>query len=66
MICTICNEEYVNQSELDPAEPCLCGQMAWDTPWQWDGFRGLKNRIRYRTEALLFRQANKIIMGGYK
>lgn len=64
MICSICNEEYINQSELDPAEPCLCGQMAWCSPWKWDRWRGLRSWGRYRTAAYLFKIANGLIMKG--
>lgn len=53
-VCTICGTEYFRESEIDPAEPCWCGQMGDVSPWQWDRWRGLRTAARYRTAMLLY------------
>lgn len=46
--CRICLVEFVPESEIDPSEPCWCGQMADCSPWRWDRWAGVRNAIAYR------------------
>lgn len=29
-VCAICSEKYYDQTMSDPAEPCACGECAWE------------------------------------
>ncbi|MBE3137615.1 MAG: hypothetical protein IMZ43_09550 [Thermoplasmata archaeon] len=66
MICSICKEIYYSQTTLDPAEPCLCGQMAHGTPWQWDRFNGVMNWLRYWIARKLFYLGCYLTQKGYR
>ena len=66
MICSICEEMYYPQTTLEPSEPCLCGQMAWGTPWQWDGFNGIMNWLRYWIARKSFYLGSYLIAKGYR
>jgi len=66
MICSICKEEGYPATQLNPAEPCLCGQMAWGNPWQWDKWKGVKNYIRYWIVRKCIAIINKVTMRGYR
>jgi hypothetical protein len=61
MICRICRQEYVAQTLYEPAEQCVCGEMADVSPWAWDRWRGLLNAARYRVAARLFDLAGWLI-----
>ena len=50
----------------EPDEPCLCGELASGSAWDWDGWRALVNVARYRTAAWLLRLGDYLISGaGY-
>ncbi len=63
MICSICNEQGYPMSpdRLDPPEPCLCGQLAWGSPYRWNGWRGVRDYLRYRLAAACFTAGNRLI-----
>lgn len=66
MICSICHEEGYSQTYIEPGEPCLCGELAVGSPWEWDGWSALVNVARYRVAAVLFRLANRLVFNvGY-
>jgi hypothetical protein len=49
MTCVVCDEEFYPQSNLEPAEPCWCGEMARGaSAWDWDRWRGVKKRLRFK------------------
>jgi hypothetical protein len=61
MRCRICNEEGWQQTQDEQAEPCLCGEMAYTSPWEWDRWRGIRKWLRYHCAAVLFRLGNRLI-----
>jgi len=40
--------------------------MAWDTPWRWDGWRGVRNWIWYWIGRRAVWMANYVVMRGYR
>lgn len=64
--CSICTEIYYRESEIDPAEPCACGEMASGRPWDWDRWRGIRNWVRYWVARQAMWVANSVFMRGYK
>ena len=65
MICRICGDEGWRQTHMEPAEPCPCGQMADCSPWDWDRWRGVRNRLRYVLAGWLIYRAGRIHERGY-
>lgn len=45
--CRICGEHFYRQTEIDPAEPCWCEQMASGSLRDWNGWRGYRDRFYY-------------------
>ena len=41
-ICVICKTIYYRESEIDPAEPCYCGDMANGPLWDWGRWRAYR------------------------
>jgi len=62
MLCSICKEECYPRTNLHPAEPCLCGEMASTSPWKWMGWKGVRKRLRYWLAAKAFWIGNYLIM----
>lgn len=57
MKCKVCNTDFYPMS-YDPPEPeetCWCGQMMrqGDSLWEWNGWRGYRDFIRYRLATFL-------------
>lgn len=65
-VCSICRGPYYRQSETDPDETCVCGQMASGTPWQWDRWRGIRNWLRYKIADGLFLLVTKLTERRYR
>lgn len=53
-VCSICGTEYWRESEYDPADPCVCGETVHpgDSAWDYDGWNGVRNWLRYRVIGL--------------
>ena len=69
--CKICTTDYYVQSDLEPAEKCLCGEscpLSWPV-WETYGWRGIAAMTIYRTAiffgdiiaANLFNVADKVL-----
>jgi hypothetical protein len=64
MICKICHTECYRQSETDPQESCLCGEMAWGSLWNWDNNHRIYVYwmwLRYRISEVFFAVGNWLI-----
>ena len=66
--CVVCDEEFFASDLLDPAEKCLCGEMARKrygsrlrALWEYDRFRAIKNWLRY----FFFRQVRRAVYVDY-
>ena len=47
--CNVCQSPYYCATPYEPSEPCLCGiGVSGESPWQYDGWRGVVNQLRYR------------------
>ena len=61
MKCRICNTEYYNGDMTDPDEPCACGGMTQDSPYNYGGWRYVFYSWRYKTAYLFYKIGDLIL-----
>jgi hypothetical protein len=61
MKCNICKTDYYRQTDVDPQEPCWCGECCSCSPWGWDRWRGVRLWVRFKIASLVYRLYAKIL-----